>query len=116
MTTPDPAAMFREMLRTWEQMANQFGGQALKSGEFARTMQGANALTMQAREATHQAMERVLATANMPSRDEVVDLSARVARIEEAVGRIEALLTAQAGITPPERTRPRRTRQAPAQA
>ena len=114
MPAPDPAALFREMLGQWEQMTNQLGGEALKTGEFARVMQGANAATMQAREATQQAMERVLAAANMPSRAEVSDLSARLARIEEAVARIEAMLMAQAGRAPPERSRPKRTRKPPA--
>ncbi len=95
-TTPDPAAFFREMLGQWEQMANQFGGQVMKSGEFSRVMQGANSATMTAQAAAHQMMDKALAAANMPSRSEVEDLSARVRRIEESVGRIEALLMAQA--------------------
>jgi len=54
----------------------------------------------------------------MPSRSEVEDLSARVRRIEESVGRIEALLMAQAsgvpqGIVPSERPWPKRTRKPP---
>lgn len=113
-TPPDPGAMFREMLGQWEKMTNQLGGEALKTGEFARVLQGANAATMQVQGATHQVMERVLAAANMPSREEVVDLSARLARIEESVARIEALLMAQAGVAPPERPKPNRTRKAPA--
>jgi len=112
-TTPDPAAFFREMLSQWEQMANQFGGQVMKSGEFSRVMQGANSATMTAQAAAHQVMDKALAAANMPSRSEVEDLSARVRRIEESVGRIEALLMAQAGIAPPERPKPKRTRTPP---
>lgn len=57
-TPPDPAALFRDMLGQWEQMANQFGGQALKTGEFARAMQGASAATMRAQDTTHQVMDR----------------------------------------------------------
>ena len=113
-TPPDPGAFFREMLGQWEQMANQFGGQVMKSDEFSRVMQGANSATMTAQAAAHQMMDKALAAANMPSRSEVEDLSARVRRIEEAVGRIEALLMAQAGIAPPERPKPKRTRTPPA--
>jgi Poly(R)-hydroxyalkanoic acid synthase subunit (PHA_synth_III_E) len=118
MTTspPDPGAFFREMLGQWEAMANQFGGEMMKSGEFARAMQGANAATMKAQAATHQIMERALAAANMPSRSEVEDISARLSRIEESVGRIEALMMAQAGTLPPERSRPKRTRKPPVRA
>ena len=112
-TTPDPGAFFREMLGQWEQMANQFGGQVMKSGEFSRVMQGANSATMTAQAAAHQVMDKALAAANMPSRSEVEDLSARVRRIEESVGRIAALLRAQAGIAPPARPKPTRTRTPP---
>ncbi|WP_156363855.1 poly(R)-hydroxyalkanoic acid synthase subunit PhaE [Sphingomonas sp. Leaf357] len=116
MTTspPDPGAFFREMLGQWEKMANQFGGQVMKSGEFSRAMQGANAATMNAQNAVHQAMDRALAAANMPSRSEVEDLSARLRGIEDSVARIEALLMAQAGIKPPERPKPSRNRKPPA--
>ncbi|PTS79624.1 hypothetical protein DBR17_11720 [Sphingomonas sp. HMWF008] len=110
---PDPGALFRDMLGQWEQMTNQFGGEALKTGEFARVMQGANAAAMQAQGAAHQVMDRALAAANMPSRSEVADISARLARIEEAVARIEAVVMAQAGVAPPERPKPKRTRKAP---
>jgi len=112
---PDPGALFREMLGQWEQMANQLGGQAMTSGEFSRVMQGTSSAAMTAQGAVHQMMDKALAAANMPSRSEVEDLSARVRRIEEAVGRIEALLMAQAsttspGFTPPTRPAPKRTR------
>ena len=115
MTTspPDPGAFFRELLGQLEAMANQFGGDLMKSGEFARAMQGASAASMKAQSATHQIMDRALAAANMPSRSEVEDLSARVRRIEETVGRIEALLLTQAGIAPPARPKPKRTRKPP---
>ena len=115
-TPPDPGAFFREMLGQWEQMANQFGGQVMKSGEFSRVMQGANSATMTAQAAAHQMMDKALAAANMPSRSEVEDISARLARIEESIQRIEGLLMAQAGIAPPERPKPKRTRTPPGTA
>ncbi|MES2056347.1 MAG: poly(R)-hydroxyalkanoic acid synthase subunit PhaE [Pseudomonadota bacterium] len=114
--TPDPSAFMREMLGQWETMANQFGGDVMKSGEFARVMQGATTAQMNAQTAAHQMMDKALAAANMPSRSEVEDLSARLRGVEETVGRIEALLMAQAGIKPPERPKPKRTRKPPAKA
>ena len=114
--TPDPAAMFRDMLGQWEAMANNFGGEVMKSGEFGRALQGANAAAMSAQAATHQMIDRELAAAYMPSRSEFEDISARLARIEEAVQRIEGLLMAQAGIAPPARPKPKRTRTPPGKA
>ncbi len=113
-STPDPSAFMREMLGQWETMANQFGGEMMKSGEFSRVMQGASTASMNAQSAAHQMMDKALAAANMPSRSEVEDLSARLRGVEETVGRIEALLMAQAGISPPERPKPKRTRKPPA--
>ncbi len=113
-TTPDPAAMFREMLGQWEAMANEFGGNLMKSGEFTRVMHGANAANMKLKEARADMMERALDAANMPTKAEVADLSARLHRIEATVDRIESMIAAQAGVsTVPERPKPKRTRKPP---
>ena len=102
------------MLGEWEKMANGIGGEMLKSGEFARTMHGANAATMNAQAATKGMMERALAAANMPSRSELEDLSARIGRIEASLLRIETILTggkATAGSV--KKTKPSRGRKPP---
>ena len=116
MTSPnDPAAMWRDMLGQWEQFTNQFGGAAMKSEGFAQGMHGATAAAAQGQQATHEAMTRWLAALNMPSRAEFADLSARLARIEEAVQRIEAAV-APVDPTASARPRPSRTRAAPPKA
>jgi hypothetical protein len=120
----DPAAFFREMLGQWEAMANEFGGNMLKSGEAARVMHTANAAALKAREVSAEVMERALSAANMPSKADIVDLSARLSRVEESLERIEAMLRAglaaqgvadpAAPVAAPPRPKPRRTRTAPA--
>lgn len=105
--TTDPAAFFREMLGEWEKMANSFGGQMLKSDEFARMMHGTNAASLNAQASSRQMMERALAAANMPSRSELEDISARIGRVEASLERIEALLN---GGTPAKPAKPRPTR------
>lgn len=117
-STPDPASLFREMLGQWEAMANEFGANMLKSGEFTRVMHGANAANMKLKEARTDLMERALDAANMPTKGEVADLSARLGRIEATVDRIEAMLVAQSGgavASPavPPRPKPARTRKPP---
>lgn len=106
----DPAAMWRDMLGQWEQFANKFGGDAMKSEPFVQAMGGATGAAAQGQQATHEVMTRWLAAMNMPSRAEFADLSARLARIEEAVHRIEAAVAPRPA---PNRPRPRRTRTAP---
>lgn len=113
--TVDPANFFRDMLGQWETMANQFGGQAMRSPEVARAMGAATTATARAQEATRDAMSKALVAYNMPSRDEITNLGERLAGVEDRLARIEALLTkiADDPATPglPPRPRPARSRQ-----
>ena len=112
MTTTDPSAFFRAMLGEWEKMANSMGGDMLKSDEWARTMHGAQGATLNAQAAFKQMMTRALAAADMPSRTEFEQLSARIGGIEAALFRIEALLKGDPPAAP-ERPKPPRTRKPP---
>ena len=100
------------MLGEWEKMANSFGGEAMKSEEWARAMHGASAATTNMQATLKGVMERALAAANMPSRTELEDVSARLARIEASLFRIESTLT-QAKPAAPTRPKPARTRKPP---
>jgi hypothetical protein len=116
-TPVDPSAFFREMVSQWENMANEYGANLLKTGEFTRVMHGANAAALKAREVSSDMMERALSAANMPSKSEIADLSARLTRVEESVMRIEGMLRAALGgdaaPAAPERPKPKRTRTPP---
>ncbi|MBY0583587.1 MAG: hypothetical protein K2P68_11800 [Sphingomonas sp.] len=123
-TPVDPAAFFREMLGQWESMANEFGGNMMKSGEFTRVMHGANAAALKAREVSSEMMDRALSAANMPSKGDVADLSARLHRVEESMMRVEAMLRAAlmaqgvgeiAAEPSAARPKPKRTRKPPSQ-
>lgn len=120
MTGADPAAFFREMLGQWEAMTNQFGSELMKSGEFARTMQGATSASLKVQEAAKDAMGKALAAANMPCREDVFDLARRLSTVEARLERIETLLAKLAGpeAAAPERPRPKpaRTRKPPSAA
>lgn len=111
MTTPDPAALFRSMLGEWEKMANTLGADVLKSEDWARSMNRANAATMNAQGAMRDMTERALAAANLPSKAAFDDLSARIGRIEETLARIEAAVGAKPTSTA---LRPTRGRKPPA--
>jgi hypothetical protein len=108
MTVPDPASLFRQMLGEWEKMANSVGGQMLQSDEWSRTMHGAQGAQLQAQATAKAMMERVLAAANMPSRTEIEDLSARLGRMEASLARIEAVLLPSPTPVRPKPTRGRR--------
>ena len=115
MTKADPGTFFRELLGQWEGVANQFGTELMKSGEFARTVQGATSASMKAQEVAKDAMSRALAAANMPSREEMVAIGERMGAIEERLSRIETLLIKIAGQDVPraERPKPSRTKKPP---
>ena len=104
----DPAAMFRTMLGEWEKLTNTLGGDLLRTDEWSRAMNGAQAATLQAQGAFKEQMGKALAAANMPSRAEFEDLSARLGRMEATLARIEAAVTG--GPAVPERPRPTRNR------
>lgn len=84
----DPSAFLREMPGQWEKMANSFGDDTLKSEEFTRSLHGANAAGMAMQAAMGQAIDKALAPTNLPSRSDIVDLSARVGRVEASRARI----------------------------
>jgi hypothetical protein len=87
----------------------------MKSGEFARTMHGATTAGLKAKEAAKEAMSRALEAANMPSREDMIDMTARMRGIEARLDRIEALLAKMAGEAKPtpDRPKPKRTKKPP---
>lgn len=111
----DPSAFFRTMLGEWEKMANSLGGEALKSDDWTRTMHGAQGATLTAQAAFRAMMTRALAAADMPSRTEFEQLSARIGGMEAALFRIEALLKGAPPPPAPARPKVPRTRKPPEQ-
>jgi hypothetical protein len=104
----NPADLFRQMLGEWEKLTNNVGGDFLKSDEWSRAMNAGTAAHVQAQGATRDMMAKALAAANMPSRAEFEELSARLARIENSLARIEAAVGARAEIARPKPTRGRK--------
>lgn len=103
----DAGAFFRTMVSEWEKLANGMGGDLLKSDAWSQAMNGAQNAGLEAQAKMKEMSERALAAANLPSRTEFADLSARIGRIEAALERIEGHLT---GAAPPTPARPKPTR------
>ena len=108
-TTPDPFAMFRDAVTQWEKMANEWGGQMLNRPESAQAMHNATGLALKAQQGAHEAMAKLLAAANMPSKADVEALGTRIATIEATLARIEAALAAPGNAASPQQ-KPKRTR------
>jgi hypothetical protein len=105
----DPMSMFRDAVTQWEKMANDFGGQMLGKPETAQAMHQATGLALKAQQGAHEAMAKLLAAANMPSKADVEAIAARLAAVEASLARIEAAIAAPrpAAASPPK---PKRTR------
>lgn len=112
MTKPnDPSAFLRDMLGQWEKFAGGVGGDMLRSDGLAQGLAGATGAAASAQAGLTQIMQRALAAANMPSRAELEDLSARIGRIEASLFRIESMLTEDRAAAP--RPSPARDRTPP---
>lgn len=111
----DPFTAFRQMVNQWEKMANEYGGKLAGSSEFAQGMQGATAVSLQIQQAVHEAMTKVLAASNMPSRADMAALGERIGSVETQLSRIEAALGAAmtAASDKPVADKPKRTKQPP---
>ena len=84
MTSPDPGAFVSEKLGPGASSVKQIGSELMKSGEFARTVQGATTAGLKAQAAAKEAMSRALAAANMPSREDMIDMAARMRGVERS--------------------------------
>jgi hypothetical protein len=108
--------MFRQMVTQWETMANDLGGKISSTSEFAQGMQGITAASMQIQSATGEAMAKVLAAANLPSRADLLALGDRIGAVESHLHRIEALIVGGARAPASAVPKPKRTKTPPAKA
>jgi uncharacterized small protein (DUF1192 family) len=104
----DPMAMFRDAVTNWEKMANEWGGQFMGRPETAQAMHQATGLALKAQQGAHEAMAKLLAAANMPSKADVEALGTRIAAVEATLARIEAHLNGTGATT--AAPKPKRTR------
>jgi hypothetical protein len=111
-TPPDPMAMFRDAVTQWEKLANEWGGQFMARPETSEAMHSATSFALKAQQGAHEAMAKLLAAANMPSKAEVEAVSARLSGIEATLARIETALAAHDTAASPQQ-KPSRTRTPP---
>lgn len=115
----DPMQMWQNFLGDMEKKFNTFSNQAMGSEEFSRAMNQVTGVSVGAKKAFGDFMERYLAAMNLPSRSEMIDLGERLNTIESRLNEIMSLLqrvhadvAASDGQTAP---RPPRTKRPPSQ-
>jgi hypothetical protein len=116
----DPLAVWRDLLSQWEQNVNAIANRTMGSDEYSSSMNGAMTATLKLQETMRQFMATYLASANLPSRTEVLDIAERLGGVETRLDRITALLERAAAARPgeaaapePPRPRPPRTKKPP---
>jgi hypothetical protein len=121
---PDPLAPWRDLLSQWEQNVNALANRTMGSEEYSSSMNGAMGATLKMQETMRQFMTAYLATANLPSRAEVLGIAERIGGVEARLDRIAVLLERIAATEPGQATaapavsrpRPPRTKSPPSTA
>lgn len=117
----DPLGVWRDLLSQWEQNVNAIANRTMGSDEYSSSMNGAMGATLKLQETMRQFMATYLASANLPSRAEVLGIVERLGGVEARLDRITALLERIVASRPgeaaapaaPPRARPPRTKSPP---
>lgn len=114
-----PLEAFRDLVGQWERGVNQIANEAMGNEQFSRLMHGATSAAAGAKAGLGEAMERYLATMNLPSRADITGIGERLQAIEAQLNRlteiVSTMATAEAqpvSLAP----KPKRTRKPPARA
>lgn len=105
--------LFGQMLTQWEDMSNQLANNIMSTPQFGKGQDAAMAVSLKLRETMHEQMTRFLEAANMPTKDDLVELRGAVSKLDERLDRIERnleALTAKGDGSAPAPKGPPRTR------
>ncbi|MCB1645056.1 MAG: hypothetical protein KDI36_06365 [Pseudomonadales bacterium] len=91
-TPPDPAAMFNNWVTQWERAVDKFSNEFMGTDEFSKSMNQMQNLQLEFQRAFGEIMARQLASFNMPSREDVLQLSEDVRELDRRLARIETTL------------------------
>lgn len=112
-----PLDAFRDFVGQWERGVNQIANEAMGNEQFSRLMHGVTSTAAGARAGLGEAMERYLATLNLPSRADITNIGERLQAIEAQLNRLTEIVAQMASIDvapPTSAPKPKRTRKPPA--
>jgi hypothetical protein len=90
----DPLSVWRELVSQWEKSVNSVANESMGSDQFSSSMNKALGASAQAQHLMTEAMSRYLATLNLPSREDVINIGERLQSIEAHLTRVVELLEA----------------------
>ncbi len=114
-----PLDAFRDFVGQWERGVNQIANEAMGNEQFSRLMHGATSAAAGAKAGIGEAMERYLATMNLPSRADITSIGERLQAIEAQLNRLTEIVATMATVEAQPislAAKPKRTRQPPARA
>jgi hypothetical protein len=94
----DPLGMWRDMLNQWETGLNRMSNEAMQSGESAKFINQAMALSLRFQQGMMEMMARYLQSIGVPTRSDVLALGERLRAIED---KVQALSLAPAAAPEP---------------
>lgn len=112
---PTNPPTFGEMITQWERNFDAFANQVMGTEEFSRFMNQFQNWQLEMQRTFSEAMTRHLTAANIPTRDDVIDVADRVAALDARLARIEAALGIPQGASDDVAPSPPRTRKPPSQ-
>jgi predicted nucleic acid-binding Zn-ribbon protein len=114
----DPSAVFANWVTEWERAVDKFSNEVMGTDEFSRSMNQMQKMQLDMQRVFGEAMARQLANFNMPSRDDILELSENIRELDRRVARIEGMIRqlqpAGGNEAPVRRKSPPRTKQPPA--
>lgn len=113
-----PLDAFRDLVGQWERGVNQIANEAMGNEQFSRLMHGATSAAAGAKAGLGEAMERYLATMNLPSRADITSIGERLQAIEAQLARLTEIVSTLATVEAAPGSflapKPKRTRKPPA--
>ncbi|MEH6558292.1 MAG: hypothetical protein V7708_10870 [Oceanicoccus sp.] len=113
-----PSATFNDWVGQWERAVDKFSNQLMGTSEFSQSMNLMQNMQLEYQRAFGEQMAKQLANFNMPSRDDILELSEvirdmdrRMARVETSLNKLEK---GQDGGAKKKSTSPPRTKRPPA--
>lgn len=98
-----PEDAFADMVVQWERMSNDFANQLMGKKEFSKGMSTATKFSLQMRKLIHDQMTGILELHNLPSRDDVIELSCLVSEMNTRLDRIENKIDGGSEVLKPAR-------------
>tara|TARA_R110002072_G_scaffold1780_2_gene14597 strand:- start:5089 stop:5475 length:387 start_codon:yes stop_codon:yes gene_type:complete len=111
----DPSAQFQEFVSDWERGMDKFFNQMMGTDQFSQSMNEMQKLQLEFQKTFRESMAQNLLRMNMPSRDDLMQVSENVRMLDLRLSRIEEMLTAMLGNNEPKSKRqsPPRTKRPP---